>query len=149
MRNHPRITGFLLQALTHEYTAVQQYLTQSSLCSLWGLAEWAGSFRNEAREELDHAGMLAQHLLLLGVAPGAGQMRPPRPGRDLLEMLEQDRDIEAAAVDLYAEALAFAHRIREERVAHLFARLLQDEQEHLQHLDGMIVRLESGGYSNV
>ncbi len=149
MRNHPRITGFLLQALTHEYTAVQQYLTQSSLCTLWGMAEWASSFRNEAREELEHAGMLAQHLLLLGIAPGAGQMRPPRPGRDILEMLEQDRDIEAAAVDLYAEALAFARRLREEKIAYLFGRLLQDEQDHLQHLDSVIVRLETGGHGNV
>ncbi len=141
MRTHPRIIGFLNQALNHEYGAVQQYLTQASLCTLWGLGEWAESFRHEAREELGHADLLSQRLLLSGIAPGAGQLRPPRPGRDLAEMLSQDADLEAAAVDLYAEAAAFAARLRDHEAGALFQRLRADEEGHLRELQQLYASL--------
>ena len=134
MRPHPRVTGFLAQALNHEYCAVQQYLTQASLCTLWGLEDWAESFRQEAREELGHADLLSQRLLLAGIAPGAGSLRPPRPGRDLDEMLRHDADLEQVAVEIYAEAAAVSARLRDHEAAALFARLRADEEEHLRHL---------------
>ncbi len=137
MQPHPRIIGFLGQALNHEYCAIQQYLTQASLCTLWGLGDWAGSFRHEAREELGHADLLNQRLLRIGMAPSAGTLRPPRPGRDLDEMLRQDADLEQAAVDLYAEAAACAARLRDHETAALFDRLRADEEEHLRHLEGL------------
>ena len=127
VRNHPRIIGFLGQGLSHEYGAVQQYLTQASLCTLWGLEDWAATFRKEAQEELGHADLLSQHLLLRGIAPGAGALNPARPGRDLRQMLDYDVDMERAAVNLYAEAASVADRLRESEVAALFARLRQDE----------------------
>jgi len=145
MRNHPRIIGFLGQALNHEFTAIQQYLTQASLCTLWGEREWAQSFREESREELGHADLLSQRLLLLGIAPNAAQLRPPRPGRDLWEMLQQDADLELRAVELYAEAEAVATRLRDPDSAALFARLCRDEQEHLQHLQETLGALGAGG----
>ncbi|MEY2341676.1 bacterioferritin [Acidithiobacillus sp. IBUN Pt1247-S3] len=138
MRPHPRIAGFLGRALSHEFLAVQQYLVQSRLCGLWGWQDWAASFAKESREELEHAGLLSDHLLRIGIAPSAGTLRPSRPGRDLREMLEQDMAIEWSAVELYAEALDFSRRVRDEGVAQLFAHLLADEQGHLKHLQETI-----------
>ncbi|MDA8360949.1 MAG: ferritin-like domain-containing protein [Gammaproteobacteria bacterium] len=145
MRNHPRIIGFLGQALNHEYGAVQQYLTQASLCTLWGLRDWAETFLQESREELGHADLLNQRLLVMGIAPSGGQLRPPRPGRDLRDMLLHDVDLEAAAVDLYSEAEAFATRLRDPEAAALFARLRRDEEGHLQHLQESLAHLEGRG----
>ncbi len=142
MRNHPRIIGFLSQALNHEYGAVQQYLTQASLCTLWGLEDWAENFHKESREELGHADLLSQRLLLMGIAPTGGHLRPPRPGRDLLEMVSHDTLLERAAVDLYAEAEAFALRLRDPEAAALFARLRGEEEDHLRHLQEQCAALE-------
>ena len=148
MRPHPRIAGFLGRALSHEFLAVQQYLVQSRLCRLWGWQAWAESFAKEAREELEHAGLLSDHLLLMGIAPSAGTLRPSRPGRDLREMLEQDMEIEWSAVELYAQALDFSRRVRDEGAAKLFAHLLADEQGHLAHLQEMITSLGAADHGH-
>ncbi len=145
MRPHPRIVGFLGQALNHEFLAVQQYLVQSRLCALWGWQDWSATFAKESREELEHAGLLSEQLLRFGVSPSAGNLRPSRPGRDLREMLEQDLEIEWSAVELYAEALDFAKRQRDTATASLFARLLEDEKEHLQHLQETIATMFGRG----
>lgn len=140
---HPRIIGFFTRALSHEYTAVQQYRTQSSLCTLWELSDWAQYFRNEAREELDHAGILSEQLLLKGIAPTGAQLRPPRPGRDLREMLVHDQELEFSAVQLYSEAQDFSERMRDMASAQVFAALRVDEEGHLRALAEMLARFES------
>ena len=42
---HPRVLGYLGRALSLELSAVQQYMTQASLLSLWGQAAAAERFR--------------------------------------------------------------------------------------------------------
>jgi hypothetical protein len=84
---NPSLAGYLTQALDHELSVVQQYLTQACLCRLWREAGLAGYFRKEADEEQGHAARLICHLLSLGLAPNGTRLRPVRPGRDLREML--------------------------------------------------------------
>ena len=73
---NPRLAGYLTQALDHELSVVQQYLTQACLCELWGEAGLAGYFRKEANEEQSHAARLICHLLSLGQAPNGTRLRP-------------------------------------------------------------------------
>ncbi len=141
MRIHPRLAGFLTQALSHELTAVQQYLTQGTLCGLWGFTEEAAYFRREAGEELDHAEQIIRRMLTLGMAPNGSRLEPVRPGRDLTEMLTLDRGLELDAVYLYDDALRFCERDGDADSAALFAQLLGDEQHHLQELDRMLAAL--------
>ena len=143
---NPRLAGFLTQALDHELSVVQQYLTQACLCQLWGEEGLAAYFRREANEEQNHAGQLICHLLSLGQAPNGTRLRPVRPGRDLGEMLRIDRELELDAVLLYQDALAYARRCRDDVSAALFAELLADEQHHLAELDRLLSELaEKGG----
>ena len=138
MPANPRVAGFLSQALNHEMTVVQQYLTQASLCELWGLGREAAYFRREAGEELEHAGQIIRHMLGLGLLPNATQLAPVRPGRDPREMLLLDRKLELDAVLLYAEALRHAQRFRDAASGQLFAALLADEEAHLAEIDRML-----------
>ena len=141
MSAHPRVAGYLSQALSHEMTVVRQYLTQACLSELWGLGEEAAYFRREAGEELQHAGQIISHLLGLGLLPNATQLAPVRPGRSLEEMLRLDRQLELDAVLLYDAALRFSQRFRDEAAGQLFAALLADEQAHMGELDRMLAAL--------
>ena len=141
MLTNPRVAGFLSQALSHEMSVVQQYLTQANLCDCWGLGEECAYFRHEAGEELEHAGQIIRHMLTLGLAPNATRLAPVRPGRDLAEMLALDRQLELDAVLLYDDALGYCQRYRDEASARLFAALLADEQSHLAELDRMLAAL--------
>lgn len=138
MLAHPRVVGYLTQALGHELSAVQHYLTQACLCDLWGLPETAGELRREADEECAHAQLIIGRLLLLGLTPHATQLAPARPGRDLREMLHSSHALETAAVRLYAEGEAACVRLRDAETAQLFAALRRDEEHHLARIEQIL-----------
>lgn len=142
---NPRLSGYLTQALDHEFSVVQQYLTQACLCELWGETGLAAYFRKEANEEQGHAAKLICHLLALGLAPNGTRLKPVRPGRDLEEMLRLDRVLEMDAVRLYQDALHYAERCRDGTAATLFAELLADEEGHLAELERMLRELAEKG----
>jgi bacterioferritin len=141
----PRTLGWLARALTHEMSAVQQYLAQSVLARLWGDAALAARLRGEALEELEHAERLMERLILLGVAPSAGNLPPARLGRSVDDLLAADRTLEVDAVRLYQEAAAHAGRMRDADSAALLEDLLAEEQTHVQEMDDMMtVRTQHG-----
>ena len=133
----PRLLGYLNRALGHEMAAVQQYMAQSKLCGLWGMADYCSHFRQDVTEELGHVESLMEALLKLGVAPHATQLPPVRLGRSLEEMIEIDRVLEVEAVRLYEEAAAYCTRVRDVDHHALFAQILRDELQHLDELDNM------------
>lgn len=133
----PRLLGYLNRALGHEMAAVQQYMAQSKLCGLWGMADYCSHFRQDVTEELGHVESLMEALLKLGVAPHATQLPPVRLGRSLEEMVEIDRVLEIEAVRLYEEAAAYCTRVRDSGHYALFAQILRDELQHLDELDKM------------
>ncbi len=130
-------SGWLARALTHEMSAVQQYLAQSVLARLWGNHELSAHLRREAVEELQHAEQLMERLILMGVAPSAGNLPPARLGRDVDDLLKADRLLEVDAVRLYEEALAHARRMRDADSASLLEGILAEELAHVREIDGM------------
>jgi bacterioferritin len=129
-----RTLGWMTRALGHEMAAVQQYLAQSVLARLWGDERLAAELRQEALEELDHASLLMERLILHGIAPAAGNLPPARLGRSPAELQQHDAQLEAAAVHLYTQALRHAQRVRDADSALLFSRLLDEESHHLQRV---------------
>lgn len=133
----PRTLGWLSRALTHEMRAVQQYLAQSVLARLWGDDALSKQLRREAVEEMTHAERLMERLILLGVAPSAGNLPPARLGRGVDELLSADHVLEVDAVRLYQEALAHAKRMRDTDSAALLEDILGEEMAHVRELDAM------------
>ena len=133
----PRTLGWLSRALTHEMSAVQQYLAQSVLARLWGDEALSRKLRSEAVEELGHAERLMERLIISGVAPSAGNLPPARLGRSVDDLLAADRVLEVDAVRLYQEAIAHAQRMRDSDGASLLAEILAEEMEHVQEIDSL------------
>jgi bacterioferritin len=138
MSPDPRTLGWLARALTHEMSAVQQYLAQSVLARLWGNPELAAHLRHEAIEELEHAERLMERLIVLGVAPSAGNLPPARLGRSVEDLLASDRQLEVDAVRLYDQAVVHARRMRDGDSAALLEDILREELAHVQELDGLL-----------
>lgn len=145
MSADPRTIGWLARALTHEMSAVQQYLAQSVLARLWGDETLAAHLRVEAVEELGHAERLMERLILLGIAPSAGNLPPARLGRSADDLLAADRTLEADAVRLYREAHAHAVRMRDSDSAALFESILGDELAHVQEIDSLMAQRNGNG----
>ena len=133
----PRTLGWLSRALSHEMSAVQQYLAQSVLARLWGDEALSSKLRSEAVEELGHAERLMERLIAVGVAPSAGNLPPSRLGRNVDDMLAADRELEVEAVRLYQEAVAHAQRMRDGDSAALLTEILAEEMQHVQEIDSL------------
>lgn len=144
MSADPRTLGWLARAFSHEMRAVQQYLAQNVLARLWGDDALADKLRQEAVEELGHAERLMERLILLGVAPAAGNLPPARLGRAAQDLLAADRELEIDAVHLYQAAAAHARRMRDADSAALFETLLGEELAHVHELDGMMEACRNG-----
>jgi len=130
----PRTLGWLSRALSHEMRAVQQYLAQSVLARLWGNESLSQHLRREAVEEMVHAERLMERLIVLGIAPSAGNLPPARLGRNANELLDADHALEVDAVRLYEEALAHARRMRDVDNASLLEDILGEEIAHVQEM---------------
>ena len=141
----PKLNGYLTRALNHEMAAVQQYLTQATLCQYWGLQQASDQFRYESEDELKHAQRLISRMLSLGLLPRATQLPPVSATRSLKDMLIVDWHLEEEAIHLYDEASQYAARIRDEESFKLFTELLLEEREHLQSLEKWLAELEQSG----
>lgn len=151
LRGDPRTIGFLRQALNHEMSVVQHYVTQGQLCALTGMDAECAYFRREANEELGHAALIIRHLLALGLIPNATHLTAVYPGRDRTDFLVRDMQLEQEAVHLYGAAVDHCRRTRDEAGQQLFAGLLHDEQAHLRQLERMLddATHKEGGYVGV
>ncbi len=136
-----RVLGYLGRALSHELSAVQQYLTHAGLAELWGMEEVAGLFRQEAQEEQGHAERLMAHMLRLGGMPNASQLTPVQAGSSLVELLEADRRLEQRAVDFYREAASYCALINDPDGRLLFGSLHDEELEHARELEAWLERI--------
>ncbi|MDA0847396.1 MAG: ferritin [Burkholderiaceae bacterium] len=138
MSADPRTLGWLNRALAHELSAVQQLLAQSVLARRWGDEALSKGLRHEATEELAHAELLMERLILMGVSPAAQPLSVARLGRNADELLLANRGLELEAIRIYKEALLHANRVRDTETASLMASILDEEKQHLVQLDAVI-----------
>ena len=144
---HPRVLGYLGRALSLELSAVQQYMTHASLVELWGDPESAARFRQETVEEMQHAERLVQHMLSVGVAPAASQLRPVTHAPDLVGLLRLNSVLETDLIDHYGQAVRFCVLIGDSNNGAIFRSLWEDEQRHGEELSAWIQSVSShGGY---
>ncbi|HRD41673.1 MAG TPA: bacterioferritin [Prochlorococcaceae cyanobacterium AMR_MDS_5431] len=132
---HPRILGYLGRALSLELSAVQQYMTQASLVTLWGEQEAAQRFRNETVEEMQHAEKIVQRMLELGVVPAASQLRPVTIASDLTGLLKQNIALESDLISHYDEAVNFCRSTGDTISIEFFRDLLNDEKHHMDEIN--------------
>ena len=138
MNADPRTLGWLNRALNHELSAVQQYQAQSVLARIWGEARLSEKLQREVSEELRHAQRLMEHMIVLGVAPNAGNLLPARLCRTVDQLLMANHQMELDAIRLYQEALIHANRVRDRVFSDLIQSILADEKMHLMSLNQMI-----------
>ncbi|MFO8025892.1 bacterioferritin [Thiohalophilus sp.] len=140
-----RVLGYLGRALSLELSAVQLYSTQARLVATWGLTGVSKRFSNEASEEMAHADRIIGRMLALGVAPNASQLRPPRLGHSLQELLQHNHAFESELIRLYAEATQHCARSGDHDNRLFFEELLAEEQDHAAELVKWLKELEQPG----
>jgi bacterioferritin len=148
MTGDERVIEQLNEALKNELTAVNQYWLHYRLLDHWGIARLAEFERHESIDEMKHADLLSERILFLDGLPNFQALGRLRIGESVEEILRADLDLELEAVTMLREAVAHAESVRDFVSRDLFARILSNEEEHIDTLEKQFDMIERMGLQN-
>lgn len=124
-----KLLGMLNDAIARELQVTIQYMWQHVLWS--GVKGFAvkDAFKEIAIEEMKHTEMIAERLNYLGGSPTT-KPTTINVGKDLKEMLEQDKKDEENAIAMYKEIMDLAQAEKDYTTREIFEHILKDEEGH-------------------
>jgi len=148
MTGDARVIEQLNEALKNELTAVNQYWLHYRLLDHWGIARLAEFERHESIDEMKHADKLSERILFLDGLPNFQALGRLRIGESVEEILRADLELEREAVTQLKDAIAHSESVRDYVSRDLFARILANEEEHVDTLEKQFDMIERMGLQN-
>ena len=138
-----KVIDALNKAVALEHTAVMQYKQHALLVGGLWRKEYEGFFSDQSESALGHAHKFGQKIVSLGGIPTVELGAPIRQSTDLEEMLNQDLDLERAALQAYMEAHALAEDNLPLRV--MLENQIEAEQEDIEGLEMSLGMVQTTG----
>lgn len=148
MRGNEKVLKELNAALSSELTAIVQYITQSEMCSNWGYQQLAAIHKKRAIDEMKHAEGLIERILFLDGVPEISVGLKPRAGAKAQQQLEIDLEDEHDAVRQYNQSVMVCIEAKDDGSRELFEHMIQDEERHVDFLEGQLHAIEEIGIAN-
>ena len=148
MKGDPKVIELLNEALKNELTAVNQYWLHYRLLDNLGVKKLAEFERHESIDEMKHADALAERILFLDGLPNFQMLGRLRIGQAVEEMLRADLELEVEAVEQLKGAIAYCETVRDFTSRDLFARILSNEEDHVDHLEQQFELIAAMGIQN-
>jgi bacterioferritin len=146
MKGNPKVISHLNQALTEELTAINQYFLHAEMCENWHYGYLADHIKKESIDEMKHAEALIERILFLDGTPHMTETLEIHVGANVREQLESDLKLEIEACAMYNEAVKVAREEGDDASRDLFARLLKDEEGHVDWLEAQLHQIKELGY---
>lgn len=148
MQGDTRVIEYLNRALKHELTAINQFFLHARMLENWGLQRFNEEEYKGSIEEMKHADRLIRRILFLEGLPNLQDYGKLLVAEDVWEVLNNDRQLEADAIELYREVVAYCESVQDYPSRDLVAGLVADEEEHLDWLDTQIELYRQMGKEN-
>lgn len=148
MKGDKKTIDYLNKAITAELTAINQYVLHSRMLKDWGVNKLGDKEFEESIDEMKHADAFIERVLFLGGLPNLQDLNKLKIGEDVAEVLRCDLDLEHEGRKLYAEAVAYAESVGDYVTRDLFAKVLADEEEHIDFLETQLELIERVGIQN-
>jgi bacterioferritin len=145
MQGDPEVLEFLNEQLTAELTAINQYFLHSKMQDNNGWTRLAAYTRSESFDEMKHAEMLTDRILLLDGLPNYQRLFHVRVGQTVTEMFQADRQVEVEAIDRLKRGIELMRSKGDITSANIFESILADEEEHIDYLDTQLELIEKLG----
>ncbi len=148
MRGNEKVLACLQEALKAELTAINQYFLHAEMCENWGYERLAKHTRKESIEEMRHAEVILERMLLLDGSPNMSELFPLRIGPNVKAQLQNDLALELEAIPRLNAAIRTAVEAGDNGSRDLFEKILVDEEEHVDYLEAQLDMIRELGYDN-
>lgn len=145
MHGNEKVIAALDEALREELTAINQYFLHAEMCRRWGYQKLAAVIRKSSIEEMGHAESVIERLLFLDAEPKMEYLEL-NIGHTVQSQLEADHQLELKAIEMYNRCIRVSLENGDEVSRDLFAKLLKDEEVHLDWLETQLHQVKELGY---
>lgn len=148
MKGDAKVIEYLNKGLKAELTAVNQYFLHARMYKNWGLDKLNDKVYHESIDEMKHADVLIERILLLEGIPNLQDLGKLLIGENVREMLECDLELERQAHPLYKEAIAYCESAGDYVSREIFVRIQESEEEHIDWLETQLELIDRVGLEN-
>lgn len=144
MKTTEPVKKCLQSAAAAEAHAVVQYAGDAACLDNWGLPKLAEKLKKESLEEKGHLDRLLERIAFVEAYPEF-DIDSPTYNKSLPEVIANTLKLEQEAVSMYQGCVEVAWKSSDKGSAELFLKILKDEEEHLNWLEGQKILLDKLG----
>ena len=146
MKGDPDIIAKLGEILTDELTSANMYLYFSRRLADQGYGRLYARLAHEAEDEMRHAQMVVERIVLLGGEPNVLRRKDKATPQDAKGMLQASLDYEYEVSKTLNDAIALCDERKDAGSRQILDQLLRDtEEDHIDWLESQLFLIEQVG----